>query len=115
MIGVAGLCTKLFMSKLGDFREIMEQEMKPISHKMANASMRIDGLDKKVDDNDNRLVRLEMAVGNIEKGQQRIETEVRDAREKIETRLDRKFDQLSASIREIREVSPLARPPLNRH
>lgn len=95
---VAGVCTKLFLSKLGDVREIVEREIASIAHKVANNHMRIDALEKKDDDKEVRLIRVEIAIDNMEKGLQRVEAEVKDSRLHIEQKLDKKFDTLSKLI-----------------
>jgi chromosome segregation ATPase len=105
----AGICTKLFLSKLKDVQTILTQEIESIEDRVALLNLRADALDQKSDDKEARLVRVEMAIDNIKEGQLRIEAEVKDSRMHIEAKLDKKFDQLVESIREIRDVKPRQR------
>lgn len=81
---------------------LLDQRIANVEHKANNERMRTDAIEKIGEGHTGRIIRLEGAVQNIEKGVERIEDGQKEARRDAKER----FDELAKSIREIREVKP---------
>lgn len=73
---VATISTKLFLSKLTDVREITGRDLKAVEHKANNTALRVDALEKKSEEKEIRLVRLELLFENVSKMLERIEAKI---------------------------------------
>ena len=111
--GALALFSKSITSKIGDFKDThkpvhdaIDGKLTEMSHKMANDRQRIQTLEQHRGQDIERIVKLETNLHNIEKSQERIENALEKMSVDLGNRIDHWSEQLSQSIREVRDVRP---------
>lgn len=111
--GIVALFTKHISARLADFKaihtpvhDVLDRDIKDISHKLANERQRIEALERSRSQDVERIVKLETQFDSILKSHERVEKAVEKIPEEMGHRMDKWAEQLSQSIREIREVKP---------
>lgn len=99
LAALAALVTRLMTKDVA-------RDVKELRHDFNNQRGRVDQLERQDRDHDIRLAKVEQAMESFKEGQQRIEATIKDNhREQMET-TKTIFDQVSTSIREVRDVKP---------
>lgn len=111
--GALALFSKHITGKFSEFEkshkpihDSMDRDIKSLEHKLANERARIDTLDRERQKDVERIVKVETQLNSIEKGQERIEHGLEKMALDLGHRIDGWAEQFSASIREVRSVTP---------
>lgn len=105
VVAVSGACAIIVNAITKDVKRDVNdvrKDLEDAEHALKNQASRIDAIEHVRINENERIVKLEIAVQSFDKSIERIER----GQEKLSDTINDRFDTLAESIREIRSVSP---------